>query len=95
MDRQIAADEFRPIRRFLREHLPDADIEPRESSVCLYTLSPDRHFMIDQLSGPGRVVIAAGFSGHGFKFMPLLGRMAADLATTGASPHWRPRFALA
>jgi sarcosine oxidase len=51
--------------------------------VCLYTLTPDRHFLIDTLDD--RVAFAAGFSGHGFKFAPVVGEILADLATTGTT----------
>ena len=54
------------------------------SKVCLYTLTPDEHFVIDLLPGSdGRVAVAAGFSGHGFKFTPVVGEILADLALTG------------
>jgi sarcosine oxidase len=44
--------------------------------------------VIGLLPGTGeRVVVAAGFSGHGFKFTPVVGEVLADLATTGATPH--------
>jgi sarcosine oxidase len=50
----------------------------------MYTLTPDEHFVIDHLPGhEGRVVIAAGFSGHGFKFTPVVGEILADLALIG------------
>ncbi|WP_259362868.1 FAD-dependent oxidoreductase [Curtobacterium sp. ME12] len=55
---------------------------------CLYDNSPDEDFVIDRV---GPLNVATGFSGHGFKFAPLLGELLADLATGGV-PH--PRFAL-
>ncbi|MGK9147828.1 FAD-dependent oxidoreductase [Plantibacter flavus] len=55
---------------------------------CLYDISPDEDFVIDRI---GRVVVATGFSGHGFKFGPVLGRLILDLVD-GRPPH--PRFAL-
>jgi sarcosine oxidase len=50
------------------------------TETCLYTNTPDQDFVIDRV---GPVVVAAGFSGHGFKFVPLVGRMLADLALDG------------
>ena len=51
---------------------------------CLYTYSPDHHFIIDQLPGyEDDVIIACGFSGHGFKFVPVVGEVLADLAIDG------------
>jgi len=77
-----AADE-EPLRRFLRAHLPAVDGPCRRASVCIYTLSPDRHFVIDLHPDHPNVAIAAGFSGHGFKFAPVVGEVLADLLETG------------
>ena len=77
---------FEPPRHLVRalgETAPDADGWLGGSSVCLYTLTPDRHFLIDTLDD--RVAFAAGFSGHGFKFAPAVGEALADLATAGAT----------
>ena len=54
-------------------------------ATCLYTMSPDGHFVVDRMPGCSRTWVAAGFSGHGFKFMPVLGEALADLATEGAT----------
>lgn len=59
----------------------------RETGTCLYTMTPDGHFVIGRPPGCGRVVYAAGLSGHGFKFAPVIGEILADLATRGTSPH--------
>ena len=54
------------------------------TKVCLYTNSPDGHFIIDRHPGaPERAVIACGFSGHGFKFATVIGEVLADLAVEG------------
>ena len=54
------------------------------AKTCLYTNSPDEHFIVDHLPGyDGAVSIACGFSGHGFKFVPVIGRIMADLAIQG------------
>lgn len=55
------------------------------SSTCLYTMSPDAHFIVDRMPQCEHTYIAAGFSGHGFKFAPVLGEALADLAMTGAT----------
>jgi sarcosine oxidase len=81
-----AADETN-VRRFLREHLPDADGPCQRRSVCLYTLTPDRHFILDVHPEQANVAIAAGFSGHGFKFASVVGEIMADLAETGRTAH--------
>lgn len=78
------ADEetFRPA---LRAYLPDADGPTLALSVCMYTNSPDAHFIIDRHPAHDRVAIACGFSGHGFKFAPVVGEALADLAIDGQS----------
>jgi sarcosine oxidase len=76
------ADEI-PVSAFLRSHLPAADRPRRHGVVCLYTLSPDRHFVIDRHPEHATVALAAGFSGHGFKFAPVVGELLADLVETG------------
>jgi sarcosine oxidase len=52
--------------------------------TCLYTLTPDRDFVLDSVPGHPRVLVGLG-AGHGFKFAPLLGRVLADLATLGGT----------
>jgi glycine/D-amino acid oxidase-like deaminating enzyme len=54
--------------------------------VCLYTLSADQHFVLDRHPTDAGVVVGAGFSGHGFKFTPVVGEVLADLALRGATP---------
>jgi glycine/D-amino acid oxidase-like deaminating enzyme len=52
-------------------------------SICMYTVTPDSHFIIDKHPRNDRVIIACGFSGHGFKFASLVGEALADLAMNG------------
>lgn len=83
VDRSLHADEEAILRRVIRDHLPDADGPTLSHAVCLYTNSPDGHFVIDRHPASERVVVACGFSGHGFKFAPVLGEALADLALEG------------
>jgi sarcosine oxidase len=71
---------FRPT---LHYHLPDADGPLVSLRVCLYTNSPDSHFILDRHPKHERVWVACGFSGHGFKFATVVGEAMADLATAG------------
>ena len=48
--------------------------------ICLYTRTPDDHFIVDRHPTLPNVVLAAGFSGHGFKFTPAIGEQLADLS---------------
>jgi sarcosine oxidase len=54
---------------------------------CLYTLTPDEHFVLGRHPEQANVTVAGGFSGHGFKFAPVIGEILADLALTGRSRH--------
>jgi sarcosine oxidase len=83
VEREVTAEDEERVRAFVRLHLPDADGPRRDASVCLYTLTRDRHFLIDCHPEARGVVFAAGFSGHGFKFAPVVGEVLADLAEHG------------
>jgi sarcosine oxidase len=83
VDRSVTPADEAPVREFVRAHLPDADGPCRNASVCLYTLTRDRHSLIDIHPDSPDVVFAAGFSGHGFKFAPVVGEVLADLAMHG------------
>jgi sarcosine oxidase len=71
------------IRGFVRRVLPDADGPTLALRTCMYECSPDSHFIIDHYPHHETVIVACGFSGHGFKFAPVVGEILADLATTG------------
>jgi sarcosine oxidase len=71
------------VNEFVREFLPALDPSPVRHSVCMYTKSPDSHFIIDRHPEWANVVYGAGFSGHGFKFTTVLGEALADLAQIG------------
>jgi len=83
VDRNVSSADLARVQAFLREVLPGVSPIPDRTSVCLYTLSPDHHFVIDRHPGHPQVVFAAGFSGHGFKFCPVVGEALADLAIAG------------
>lgn len=79
-----AADES-AVRTFLRSAFPVGATLPFTHQTCMYTLSKDEHFIIDQHPLYDSVHFAAGLSGHGFKFTPVLGQIMADLAIHGSS----------
>ncbi|MBI3747487.1 MAG: N-methyl-L-tryptophan oxidase [Chloroflexi bacterium] len=76
---------FERVTGFLERHLPGALGPPIYTKTCLYTLTPERDFVVDRLPDQPGVVVALG-AGHGFKFASVLGRITAELATDGATP---------
>jgi sarcosine oxidase len=87
VDRRLRPDDEEAIRELVRRFFPAGDGELREFAVCLYTNTPDEHFVIDRLPDDERVLVASPCSGHGFKFAPAVGEILADLAT-GESPRF-------
>jgi sarcosine oxidase len=83
VERSVSPDDVQPVQSFLAAHLPAVDGPCRFAQVCMYTLTPDRHFILDLHPQHSQVAIAAGFSGHGFKFTPVIGQIMADLAANG------------
>jgi sarcosine oxidase len=69
--------QFAALRRYVREWLPGADADNAAEISCTYTTTPDTSFMLKRF---GPITVGAGFSGHGFKFTPAVGRILADLA---------------
>jgi sarcosine oxidase len=82
-DRDEAA--FERVESFMAAHLPGALGPPIYTKTCLYTLTPDRDFVVDRLPDHPGVVVALG-AGHGFKYASVLGRIAAELAVDGETP---------
>ena len=82
VDRIVSASEDRTAGLLLDTVMPGAAASHVESRVCLYTNTPDRHFLIDW-AAPGRVLIVSPCSGHGFKFAIAIGEIAAQLALEG------------
>jgi sarcosine oxidase len=87
--RRVTHEESAAVREALGRWVPDAAGPLREATVCLYTNTPDGHFLLDRHPRTPRAVIASCCSGHGFKFAPAIGEMLADLAT-GAPPRFDP-----
>jgi sarcosine oxidase len=86
VDRRIDETEQAAIEGWLAAHLPGVGHHRTAHEVCLYTMSPDHHFVVGQHPDHPPVSIAAGFSGHGFKFASVIGEILADLALTGSTP---------
>lgn len=95
VDRNFHENDLQMVRPFLRQYLPALDDAPLASyAACIYTLTPDRHFVVDLHPRHRNVAIACGFSGHGFKFAPVIGRMLADLLTQTEQPATKELFAI-
>jgi sarcosine oxidase len=85
--RHIEAAERDDISALVARYLPGLEPVPVESKVCLYTNTPDRHFIIGEHPRLPGVMVMSVCSGRGFKFAPLIGRIAADLALEGTTPY--------
>ena len=83
IDRAINKADLDTAAGYVRTALPDLDPTPVRAVVCLQENSPDRHFVVGAVA-PG-ITVLAGFSGHGFKFAPVIGDIAADLALEGTT----------
>ena len=86
VDRNVDPQDQSRIERFLRDHLPDLEPPHVHHAVCLYTMTPDEHFVVDRHPHHPEVVYAAGLSGHGFKFVCALGEILAQLTLDGTTP---------
>jgi sarcosine oxidase len=84
---EVDAVRLQRLSDYVRTTLPATHGEVLEAATCLYTNTPDRHFIIDRLPAYPHVMLAAGFSGHGFKFAILVGRILADLVTQGNTSY--------
>jgi sarcosine oxidase len=94
VDRVVAADDEALIRPAVSQYIPAAAGPLRLAKTCLYTMTPDRDFLIDRLPGAPNIVVASPCSGHGFKFAPVVGEILADLATEDGTGHDISRFRL-
>jgi monomeric sarcosine oxidase len=77
VSRQLDPGDLQRVQDFAQSHFATPPASHLKHSVCMYTMSPDEHFMVD-VADP-HMAFAAGLSGHGFKFAPLLGKSLVDL----------------
>ena len=85
LDRELRSADVVPIAALASRHLPRASGRVLRHHVCMYTMTPDQHFIVDRHPEHERIVVAAGFSGHGFKFASVVGRALSELALDGKS----------
>ena len=83
------------LRDFLSTYMPDlSNAEVTYSKTCTYAMTPDSDFVIDYLPDLTNVLVATGFSGHGFKFGILIGQILSELVTQGSTRRDLSRFRL-
>jgi monomeric sarcosine oxidase len=87
VDRTLDTADCQSVAAFASAWLGGLAPQPREHATCMYAMSPDEHFIVDRLPNEPGVVLAAGLSGHGYKFAPVLGEALADLALEGSTRH--------
>jgi sarcosine oxidase len=87
IDREVHEEEIGFLRGYLAEHVPELAGRCLVARACMYTNTPDEHFVISAHPGHPQVVIACGFSGHGYKFCSVVGEIVADLAIEGSTRH--------
>jgi sarcosine oxidase len=99
IDRTVHPDEVDAIRRRALQLFPNLTGRLVRAATCMYASAPDDHFVIGTLRDMPQVVLACGFSGHGFKFVPAIGQIVADLVQTGSTAYdirmfdpYRPGF---
>jgi sarcosine oxidase len=87
MNREPDSEDERLLRMFAERYFPDAAGPTLMLKTCLFTNSPDEHFILDLHPNHPEVALAAGFSGHGYKFCSVVGEIMADLAQKGETEH--------
>lgn len=87
VDREIHPEDEAVLREGIRRYFPDADGPTMATKTCMFTNSPDQHFVLDTHPEADNVYIAAGFSGHGFKFASVVGEIMTDLALDGGEKY--------
>lgn len=93
--REVDLDETSGLRTILRQFMPEAEGDLLNATVCMYTNTPDSHFLIDHHPYYPQVLLASPCSGHGFKFSSALGEILAELLTTGRTEFDLSPFRLA
>ena len=93
LDRECHPEDEALLRAGIRKYFPDADGPTMAMKTCMFTFSPDEHFILDlHPDYAGRVAIAAGFSGHGFKFCSVVGEIMTQLVLDGKSTFDLAKF---
>ena len=87
IDRNVRPDDIEELRAVIGERIPALRGPVLHAQTCMYTMTPDEHFVLGMHPHRPNVVVASPCSGHGFKFASVVGEILADLAETGATRH--------
>lgn len=87
MLRECEPDDEQALRAAVSRYFPGANGALQQSAACLFTNTPDEHFIIDRAPGAPEVLLVSACSGHGFKFSSVIGEICADLVTRGGTEH--------
>lgn len=87
MKRTVDVGELRNQTEIIERYMPGSTGRVLEAETCIYTVTPDHHFIIDRHPEHQNISYAAGFSGHGYKFAPVIGEVMADLVEHGRTEH--------
>ncbi|MDE0141326.1 MAG: N-methyl-L-tryptophan oxidase [Caldilineaceae bacterium] len=94
VDRTLDMCKRDELQAWLESIMPGGGFSYVEGSTCMYTVTPDRDFLMGPHPRNPNVIVGAGFSGHGFKFSTLVGKILADLAADGTTDYPVERFRL-
>ena len=92
--RTVGAEEAAPLTALIGRYLPEAAGPVKMRTVCMYTNTPDSHFIVDRHPRHSEVLVVSACSGHGFKFAPVIGEIVSDLWVEGETRHDLERFRL-
>ena len=83
LDREPRAEDEQLLRAYAERYFPDGAGPTMRLATCMFTNTPDGHFILDALPDRPQITVGAGFSGHGFKFASAVGEVLADLTVDG------------
>ena len=95
LDRECRPEDEAVLREGIAAYFPEANGPTRRMAACMFTNTPDTDFILDRAPGMDDVFVAAGFSGHGFKFCSVVGRIMADFSLDRPAQWDLDRFRLA
>ncbi|XP_039612637.1 peroxisomal sarcosine oxidase [Polypterus senegalus] len=86
-DKNPSDEDIKMVSDFVSKYFPGLVPVPAVMEHCMYTVTPDKDFILDHHPSHSNIVIGAGFSGHGFKFAPVIGKILSELSL-GSQPSY-------